>query len=440
MHLILFFISIVVLVPFPILYPPIASLTAYFFAKEKQLDSVALLLLYSSGVVTSLIAATITPIADTAVYLRSFQEIDQFDFRELAIDNNGFEPLYKVYELILSFLIGDNPRLFLLSTALLINFLATTAILRICIRLNQYKLPCLILAICYSLVAPALGVPMFLLRSSLSLAILFLGISFYGEIPILFYFLGITSIFIHFSSLLIFGIVILRKYWTTSAGKIAEVGRKLLHISVSETVILRTSLIVFSIGLLISLTAPSLTAPILKIFLSDFGSSGNVASGKAKSFLDAGEENFVDFRNPVVIIQIFITVLCFLRTQSSCKNQLDLYQPLTLKISDFLKTLRLIGRVLIIIIVSTAPLNVLPFRIGFFNFMYFPLWLINVPFLSLSKRVKNYSNYLVLFAVLAVFAYSFYWIPKRESGEYFIVVLENKPLQYNLIKVVEYFL
>ena len=439
MHLILLFISIAVLFPFPILYPPIASFTAYFFAKDDQLDAVSLFLLYSSGIVTSLIAATITPVADTAVYLDSFESIHFFDFRTLALDNNGFEPLYKVYELILSVFIGDNHNLFLLTTALIINSLATTAILRIGIRLGQYRLPCLIFAVCYSLVAPALGVPLFLLRSSLSLAILFLGISFYDELPILFYSLGIVATFIHFSSLLIFGLVVFHKYWIVFGKQMSKLSKNLFSTSIKGSYFSKVFLLILILGFFINLFSPNLTTPILSTFLSDFGSSENVASGKVKSFLDAEAENFVDFKNPVVIIQVVVTLLCFLKLQNDSTSLVEKDQSRSLKDLNFLGSLRLVGRVLITLIVFTAPLNVLPYRLGFFNFMYFPLWLINVPFLALSRKFKNYSKYLVLFALVSVLAYSFYWIPKREGGNYFIVVLENKPLKYNLVQVVEYF-
>lgn len=440
MHLILLFIPFAVLFPFPILYPPIASLTSYFFAKDNRLDVVSLFLLYSSGIVTSLIAATINPVSDTAVYIDSFERINSFDFGTLALDNDGFEPLYKVYELILNIFVGNNPNLFLLTTALIINLLATTAILRIGIRLNQYRLTCLIIAIYYSLAAPALGVPLFLLRSSLSLAILFLGISFYDEVPILFYLLGTVSIFIHLYSFLIFGILILHKYLAILGMKIAGPLKRLFYISISETFFSRIFLLIFATALLVAIVSPSLTAPYLISFLSDFGSSDAVGSGKAKSFLVGSDENFVDFNNPVFIIQIAITLLCFLKLQTDSISSFKYSQSNIIKNRHFLDSLRLIGRVLMTLIVVTAPLNFLPFRLGFFNFMYFPLWLINVPFSSLFKRFENYSKYIASFALISVLLYSFYWMPKREGGKYFVEILENKPLQYNLIQVVEYYL
>jgi hypothetical protein len=436
MHLILLFISIIVLFPFPILYPPIASFTAYFFAKDDQLDAVSLFLLYSSAIITSLIAATITPIADTAIYLKSFQSIGSFDFRYLALDNDGLEPLYKVYELILSIFIGDNSNLFLLTTALIINFLATTAILRIGIQLNQYRLPCLILAVCYSLVAPALGMPLFLLRSSLSLAILFLGISFYNDSFLLFCLLGLISAFIHLSSSMIFGLVFFHKYWVVFGRKISQLSESFFFTLIDS--FSKTFFLIFIAALLTTLIAPGSTASILSIYLANFASSGNVASDKAKALLDAehGDSiNSIDITNPVFIIQVLVSILCFLTVQ----NDFDKNHSKSLKHLELLSALRLVGKFLITLIVLSAPQGLLTYRLGFFNFMYFPLWLINIPFTVIRKQINNYSKYLVLFSLASVLAYSLYWMPKRESVDAAVVVLDNKPLQSNLVQVIEYF-
>lgn len=438
MHLILLFISIAVLFSLPILYPPIASFTAYFFAKDDRLDDVSLVLLYSSAIVTSLIAATITPVADTINYLKSFEGIGYFDFRNLSFDNDGFEPLYKVYELILSIFIDDNPYLFLLTTALIINCLATTAVLRIGIQLNQYRLPCLILAVCYSLVAPALGMPLFLLRSSLSLAILLLGISFYKDLFLLFCLLGLISIFIHSASSTIFGLILFHKFWVVIGRKILS-GKK--YTLINEIFLDKMFLLIFIAALLTTLLAPGSTASILSIFLADFGSSGNVASGKAKALLSAKTANgidSVDLTNPVFIIQVVVTLLCFVTLQNNFISSLDKNQSKRLKNLDLLSALRLIGRVLIILVILAAPQGLLTYRLGFFNFMYFPLWLINVPFTVIRTKIKNYSKYLILFSLASVLAYSLYWMPKRESVNAAVAVLDNKPLNYNLVQVIEY--
>jgi hypothetical protein len=444
MGLILLFISFAVLFPAPILYPPIASVTAYFWAKSGKFNIIALCLLYSTGVVNALIAATVNPytypLADPSVYIASFQDIRFFDLRNLFFEDSNFEPLYKVYEVVLNFLIGDDAEIFLLITALVINFLAITAILRICRRLNQYQLAFLILAICYSLAPPALGLPIFLLRSSLSLAILLLGISFYGELSILFYGLSIIAILIHYSSSLIFGVIMIQKGWMILASKPLNLVKKTLLISVDRVFISRLFLFIFMVVFAVALFAPGSTTPIVRDFLVGFSSSDNVASGKAKSFLISKVGNFVDFKNPVMILHVAITSLCFLKlsTKSVEHSSETLYQ--TNDNLNLIEMLRGIGRSLMILIAFTAPLNFLPLRLGFFNFSYFPLWLLNIPFLALSERLKNYRKYMVLFTLASVLVYCFYWIPKRDGGQYFIEVLNNRLLQYSLVEVIEHYL
>lgn len=435
MNIVLAFICIPIVLICPIIYPPVASFTAIFFV-NKNISSIALFLLFSSAIITSLIAATITPVADTQVYIKSFQDIHLFDFTELKLDNDGFEPLYKIYEYVLSLFIDSNQKLFLLITALIFNGLSTIAILRICLRLNQPILACIILTAHYSLVSPALGVPLFLLRSSLSLSILFLAISFYNQIPVIFYLLGTASIFIHSSSLLIFAPLILHKYLPYFNRKI-KIGKHIFAISVNQTSILRISLLILAVSFVLITATPSLIIPILQSSLLSFGESDNAASGKAKSFLDAGDENFVDLKNPVVLIQIAVSLLCFLKLRGGLLIRPDLDKLSNLKLLNFLEALRLLGRFLLILIIFTSPFNVLPFRLGFFNFLYFPLWLINVPYLSIQAIVKNNKRNLILFALISVLAYTFYWMPKREGNDYFIVVLEGKPLRYNLVQVLE---
>jgi hypothetical protein len=443
MNLILLFISFAVLFPVPILYPPIAAFTAYFWAKNGKFNLVALCLLYSTGVVNALIAATVNPytypLADTSVYIASFQNVRFFDLKDLVLADSNFEPLYKVYEFVLSFLIGDKSTIFLLITALIINFLSITAILRICRRLKQYQLAYLILAICYSLTPPALGLPIFLLRSSLSLSLLFLGISFYGELSILFYGLSLIAIFTHYSSSLIFGVIMLQKGWMFLMPKPLKIIEKTLLISVDRVFVTRLLLFLFMIVFTLALVAPGSTTPLVRDFLTEFSSSDNVASGKAKSFLISKVGNFVDFKNPVMILHVAITSLCFfkLSTKSIENSSENIHK--TNKDLSFIELLRGIGRSLIILIAFTAPLNFLPLRLGFFNFSYFPLWLINVPFLAISQRFKKYQQYIVSFALFCVFTYCFYWIPKRDGGQYFIEVLGNRLLQHSLIEVISHY-
>jgi hypothetical protein len=95
----------------------------------------------------------------------------------------------------------------------------------------------------------------------------------------------------------------------------------------------------------------------------------------------------------------------------------------------------------------TLPVSLLPLRLGLFYFLYFPLWLLNISFLSISKKINNYRKYLILFAILFVLNFTLNTIPKIQARDYSdsktnadIVVLEGKPLDYNLIQLIEYFL
>jgi len=345
----------------------------------KEIDCIALFLLFSAAAMTSFIAATITPVADTVVYIDSFQNIQLFDFSELKLDNDGLEPFYKFYEYGLSLFIGDNPNLFLLASGLITNGIITIAILRICDRLDQLKLVSIIFTVYYSLVAPVLGAPLFLLRSNLSLSILLLAISFYNKTPIFFYLFGIISILIHYSSLLVFGILVLLNYLFFIGKKTGVLTNIELSRFLNEAG-RKISLLLFLIGFTLASASPSLVISALQGSLTSFGDGGSAASGKAKSFLDGGEERFIDFQNPVFLIHLMLTLLCFLKLQEGAWVQSGVSQKDFFKRLHFLESLRIIGRILLIIIVSTAPLNVLPYRIGFFNFLFFPLWLINIPF------------------------------------------------------------
>lgn len=438
MNIFLFFLSIPILFIVPVLYPPLASFTAILFVK-KEINFIALILLFSSAIVSSLISATIIPFGDTQVYIDSFKDIHLFDFRELKLDNNGFEPLYKIYEYCLSIFIDDNQGLFLLSTALIFNLLSTIAIIRICLRLNQTKLACIILAVYYSLVAPCLGVPLFLLRSSLSLSILFIGISYYEQKNAIFYLLGVISIFIHSSSFLIFGAIIFNDALSL-LNKITEKFGYKKFVSLSKTLSLRIYLTILFVSFFLVAAMPNLLIGILQNFLTGFGENGGLASSKSKSFLETSKENFVDFTNPVFLIQAFLSFLCFLKLQDGLLIRQNTNDANNKNLSKLLESLRLIGRLQIIMIFFTGPFNFLPYRLGFFNFLYFPLWLINVPYLSFIQirlGLKVYSKYLIIFALISVLTYTFYWMPKRQDGNYNIVVLEGKPLSYSLNQVIE---
>lgn len=439
MNITLFLLCIPILFKYPILYPPLACFTAIFFVEYKRLSYISLFLIFSSAVVSSLISATIIPVADTAIYIDSFQQIHLFNFHQLQLNNQGFEPLYKIYEYILSLFIDDSEKLFLLVTGLIINILSTIGILRICLRLDQAKLVCIIFTVYYSLVAPALGVPLFLLRTSLSLSILFLGISYYRQKPILFYLFGFIAIFIHFYSLLLFGLLIIQNLMPYINKGIEKIGYKRLS-DTSKIFIFRFSLTVLIIAFFTVLLTPDLLMSNLRGFLEVFNSSGALAADKAQSFLDEKRENFVNFTNPVFIVHFLITLLCFVNLRDDLLIRPELSIDTNRKLLNLLESLRLLGRVLMLIIIITAPFNFLPYRLGLFNFLYFPLWLINVPYISLQLGIKKYLRYVIVLALISLLAYSFYWMPKRKDNDYSIIVLENKVLDYNLAQVISFFL
>ncbi|BAZ48932.1 hypothetical protein NIES4103_15430 [Nostoc sp. NIES-4103] len=438
MNIFLFFLCIPILFLLPILYPPIASFAAIFFVK-KELDSIALFLVFSAAIVSSLISATIIPVGDTQVYIDSFKDIQLFDFTQLKLNNNGFEPFYKIYEYLLSIFLEDNQKFFLLTTALIFNLLSTIAILRICLRFNQTKLAFIIFAVYYSLVAPALGVPLFLLRSSLSLSILFLGISYYNQKNVIFYLLATIAIFIHSGSILIFGAIIFQRVLHFFMEKLEKIGYKKITF-LSKILGLRFSLLILFIGFLLVSLTPSLLISVLQNFLTSFGENGGLASSKSKSFLDTSKENFVDFTNPVFLLQVALSLLCFLKLQDDLLIRPNISDTSNQKLTNLLESFRLVGRLQIIMIFLTGPFNFLPYRLGFFNFLYFPFWLINVPYLyfvEINLGLKKYSKYLIIFALISVLTYTFYWMPKRQNNNYYIVVLEGKPLSYNLPQVIE---
>jgi len=438
MNIVLFFICVPILFIYPILYPPLACFTAILFT-ENRLNYISLFLIFSSAIVSSLISATIIPVADTAIYIDSFKEINLFNFYQLQLNNKGFEPLYKIYEYILSLFIDDNEKLFLLITALIINILSTIAILRICLRLDQAKLVCMIFTVYYSLVAPALGVPLFLLRTSLSISFLILGISYYRQKPLLFYLFGLIAVFIHFYSLLIFSLFIVQGILPSLNKRIEKIGYKKL-IDFSKLFLLRFSLTILIIGFFTVIFSPDLLLSNLRGFLEVFNDSGALAADKSRSFLDEKSASFVNFSNPVFLVQFLFSLLCFIKLRDDLLIRPELDKIHNRVLLNFLESLRLLGRMLMIIIILTAPFNFLPYRLGFFNFLYFPLWIINIPYISIQLGIKKYSKYLILLSLVSVLAYTFYWMPKRQDNNYNIVVLENKVLDYNLAQVISFFL
>jgi hypothetical protein len=439
MNIIFFFICIPILCIYPILYPPIACFTATLFIRKNKLNYISLFFIFSSAIVSSLISATIIPVADTAIYIDSFQEINLFNFNQLQLNNNGFEPLYKIYEYLLSLFIDDSEKLFLLVTALIINILSTIGILRICLRLDQAKLLCMIFTVYYSLVAPALGVSLFLLRTSLSISFLILGISYYRQKHLLFYLFGIIAIFIHFYSLLIFSLFIVQSILPDLNKRIEKIGSKKL-IDLTKIFILRFSLAILIVGFFTVILSPDLLLSNLRSFLEVFNDSGALAADKARSFLNEKSASFINFSNPVFIVHFSLSLLCFIKLRDDLLIRPELDKNQNQILLNFLESLRLIGRLLIIVIIVTAPFNFLPYRLGLFSFLYFPFYLINVPYVSLQLGIKKYSKYLILLSLVSVIAYTFYWMPKRQDNDYNIVVLENKVLDYNLVQVISFFL
>lgn len=435
----LFFLCIPILFKYPILYPPLACFTAIFFIEEKRLSYISLYLIFSSAVVSSLISATILPVSDTAIYIDSFQEIKLFNFHQLQLDNKGFEPFYKIYEYILSLFIDDSEKLFLLLTALIINILSTIGIVRICLRLDQAKLVCIIFTLYYSFVAPALGMTLFLLRTSLSLSILFLGISYYRQKPLLFYLLGFIAIFIHLYSLLIFGLLIIQNFLPYFHKFIEKIGYKNLS-EICKLFLLRFSITILVIAFFTVLISPDLLQSTLRAYLENVNNSGALAANRVQSFLDGKSETYVNFSNPVFLIHFLLTLLCFIKLPDDLLIRPELNTLENSILLNFLESLRLIGRVLMIIILVTGPFNFLPYRLGFFNFFYFPLWVINLPYISQQFKIKKYFQYLIILSLISVLAYTFYWMPKRQDNNYNVVVLENKVLNYNLAQIISFFI
>ncbi len=318
---------------------------------------------------------------------------------------------------------------------MIFNLVSTFGILKICLRLNQTKLSCIIFAVLYSLASPALGSAIFVLRSSLSLSIMLLAVSFYKQRQIYFYVFGIASIFIHYGSLLLFAPLLIYHYW--SHFKIAiGTNKKTFFIELIELLLSKLSLLILIITFLTLFVMPSLVQSVLQNFISSWIESGLFAS-RGEALMVTGDNKAVDLSNISMLTQVAISSLCFFKLRDDLLLRSDMDETSSRNLLDLL---RFIGRWLIIVIILTAPFDALPYRFGFFNFLYFPLWLIIVPFLSLGLIVKKYSkNLLILFSVVCVFACTFYWTPKREGIISNIVVLEGKALSYNLPKVIEYF-
>ncbi len=431
MRELLLLICIPILYFYPVLYPPLACFTANFFIdnKNKKIHylSLSALLVFSAAVISSLIGATIIPRSDTLVYVESFKNAISF---EISSDVQ-FEPLYQVYEHFLNILTGNNEKLFLLLTALIFNILSVIGILRICMNLNQPNISYIIISIYFSLVQPSMGLPLFLLRSSLSLSIMLVAISFYKHKQIIFYVLGIISIFIHYGNIPIFSLLIFQDF-STRFSQINISSRLLSFLK-------KSLLIICLLCFLLTIFNPAFITSSLLNLIMIFGQSGLLGSNKAEWFLGKENDIFINIFNPIFFLQIGSGLLCSLK----------LNKDLSLEANErkYLASIRFIGIAQIITIMITLPLSLLPVRLGLFHFLYFPLWLVNIPFLTISNKFKKYRKYLILSATIFVLYFTFYSIPIRQFQDYRdskinadIVVLEGKPLNYKLIQLIEYYL
>ena len=171
-----------------------------------------------------------------------------------------------------------------------------------------------------------------------------------------------------------------------------------------------------------------------------FSESGLLASNKAEWFITSNDNNaFINIFSPFFLLQIGIGMLCLLNLSKHLSLDVNQYRYLT--------SLRYVGIAQIMAIMITLPFSILPVRLGLFHFLYFPLWLINIPFLSIPKKVYNYRKYLILFSMLLILFLTLYTTFKRLTQDYSdskvnadIVVLEGKSLDYKLITLIEYFL
>ena len=333
---------------YPILYPPIACFAAIFSKNKKQVNYISLFLIFSASVVSSLIGATITPYSDTINYIESFRaSLLSFDISNLNL-KGGVEPLYQIYEYCLAVLIGDNEKLFLLVNAFIFNIISTTAILRICVRLNQSDLAYIIISIYYALVAPAMGVPLFLIRSCLSLSVLLLGISFYKQDHTVYYLLGITATFLHYYSGLFIGILIFKDFLPRSKknNKFTLLFNILFNNSYSRI----SFLIILLLIIVMSQVNPNFSISILSGFVLLFSQSESIGSEKATIFAEnqTGITNFVDLYNPVFLLQIALSLLCFLEIREDLLYpDKDNYQHTILFDNlEYLQCLRMIERLL----------------------------------------------------------------------------------------------
>jgi hypothetical protein len=192
---------------------------------------------------------------------------------------------------------------------------------------------------------------------------------------------------------------------------------------------------------LLTIFNPNLIISIILNLINIFAQSELLGSNKAEYFTNANVQTntFINTFSLTFLMQIGIGILCIAKLRKDLSLDVNQHKYLT--------SLRFFGISQILIIMITLPVSILPLRLGLFYFLYFPLWLLNIPFLSISKKINNYRKYLILFAILFVLNFTLNTIPKIQARDYSdsktnadIVVLEGKPLDYNLIQLIEYFL
>lgn len=428
----------------PVLYSSIASFAAIFFVVIKpQGRLIAQTLIYSSAIVSALVAATINHWADTAVYLESYQEVI-YKVSQGEFDLEGqFEPLFELYEYLSAVVIGDRNLIYLLVSSLIYNVLSAFAIFRICARLDQFNLAPFIFCLYYSLCTPQMGVPMFLMRQGIALALLLAGISYYKQRNRLCYLLCLASTAFHASSLFVLGAMLSWDIWLRLSHALENL-REFLWLN--RKYAQKLLLIFIIVILLLTSVGSGALMPVIGAVLQSYYESGLAGGIKAKSFLLSAEAGaLLRITNPVFFTQVLITLTCFLKIRKDFRQAATRDDSIKNQFS-FLQAIRSIGKFQLLIIFLTFSFNALPLRLGFLSFMYFPIWLINLPFLEVSpKLIRNQFRFLTVLALISTLLFSIYRIPKNQSaGEAGlrisdVVVLDGKPLSANIVQVTAYF-
>ena len=444
MNAVLLILCLITLYLCPVLYPSLSSFTAYFFCSNDN-KPIANTLLISSAICSALICATIIPRSDTLSYIESYKDSIRNSNLFETWTSGGFEPLYKVYEYLVGCIVGDKEKAFLLVTSLIIHLLFTLGTIRLCNRLNNFKVACIILACQHSLVAPSMGVPLFLLRSSLSLSLMLFAISFYKQKTSVFYLLSIAAVFTHYTTIFIFLPIIIQDILKIFGRSIKPFVSKKHYKWLKMKIWRKTGVPLFvlcSMILIFNILVPQITISFLGDFISLFGTSDAIGAEKSTYFVQQKNvSTFLDLSNPVFITNIIICSLCFLDfSETSISKFVDTGKVNTS--SCLLDALRLIGRSQMILIFSTLPFTIMPYRLGLFNFLFFPIWLINIPFLILPLFPKILFKRLIIISLVSIVSFAGYRLPKtQDRGDTGgVVVLDSKPFEYKFTDLISFFL